>query len=261
MGGLRGGAILLAISGILTGCGSDGSTGPSPLDVTGVYYGIASYTAATCEPAVPDEIEVTAYQQVRLFEATTTGSDVSFADLTDTLHYVGTFDGTTGGVGARFQSMLVGAGPVYAVDTIETGVSGNPLHIGGTGDRTVTIDWANPSKPDVTCHRQITWDLTRRSTPIPDLAVHDCSEEAVLRPQGSLSSTMVLPRNGLGEAVDIYRLDNEGVRVQVDHLDPGGASTLTGIDIASEPLVVTHGDGTCIGIYLSSEGPSYIRLE
>jgi hypothetical protein len=260
MRGRRAGAIVMAISGLLTGCGNDGSTAPSPVDLAGVYYGTVSNAEATCEPELPPGIDGRAYDQVRLFEATVAGSTVSFADLTDTLHYVGTFDGSTGVVSARFGSLLNGAAAENAVDTIHADVSGNPLHLTGTGDRTVTIDWANPSQPDDICHRQITWDLPRRSTPIPDLARHDCSEEAVLRPEGSLSSTIILVRNGLAEAVDIYRLDNQGIRVQIDHVEPGGSLALAGIGLASEPLLVTHTDGTCLGIYLSAEGPSYLRL-
>jgi hypothetical protein len=231
------------------------------VDLAGVYYGTTSYAEASCEPEVPPGIEVTAYEQLRLFEATATGSEVSFADLTDTLHYVGSFEGSAGGVGARFRDLLNGAEPVAVVDTINSDVTGSPLHLTGTGDRTSTIHWANPRQPDTICHRQISWDLTRRSTPVPDLAAHDCSEEAVLRPEGSLGSTMILPRNELPEAVDIYRLDTQGARVQLDHLEPGGSSTFTGTGLPSEPLVVTHTDGTCIGIYLPIEGPSYIRLD
>ena len=261
MRGFSTGMVLLAISGGLTGCGSDGGTGPSAVELAGVYYGITSYAEATCEPALPSGIEGTPYQQVRLFEATVSGSDVSFADLTDTLHYVGTFDGSTGSVSASFHTSLNGAGAEIAYDTVNADVAGTPLHLTGTGNRTVTIDWANPSMADAICHRQITWDLTRRSTPVPDLVAHDCSEEAVLRPEGMLTSTMILPRNGSAEAVDIYRLDTQGARVQLVHLEPGDSSAFTGIELPSEPLVVTHTDGACIGIYLPIEGPSYIRLD
>jgi hypothetical protein len=254
-------AVVLVAVVTLAACGSEGGSGPNAVDLAGTWYGTSTYSVAACDGPLPPGVETTPYGTPRLLEMTKTGTDVSAADLTDTFHYVGSFDGGSGGLAAQFPASLDGADHVDVTDTVTATVSGAPLHLTASGSRRSAIQWSDPQQADRVCTRTVTWDLTRRSTPVPELAAVDCAQEAVLRPSGQLASALVRVDNGSSEAVAVYRLDQAGARVLLDSLDPSSGVWLSGLDLPVEPLVVASADGTCRGIYLPVEGPAFINLK
>jgi hypothetical protein len=135
------------------------------------------------------------------------------------------------------------------------------LHLTASGTRRSAIQGSDPQRVDRLCTRTITWDLTRRSAPVPQLAAVDCAQESVLRPSGQLASALVRVDNASPEAVEVFRLDQAGARVLLDSLAPSSGVWLSGLHLPVEPLVVTSADGTCRGIYLPVEGPAFINLE
>ncbi len=251
--------VLVTSAAVLAGCGDDGGNGPSAVDVSGVYYGTTSSSAATCDGDLPPEVDLSGFTFPFLLDVSQTGERVSAANLSDTLHFVGTFDGADGGLAGRSSEAPAGTERIALLDTVTAQVSGSPLRLTATGQHFDSI--LTESAELIVCTRTLTWDLTRRAQQVPDLAPVDCSQEAVLRPDGFLTSTLLLFRNDLPAAVDIYKLDAAGQRVGVDHLEPGGAASLGALSNAVEPLVVTTVAGECLGIYLPTEGPSYVTID
>jgi hypothetical protein len=245
---------------ILTACG-DGGTGPGQVDLSGLYYGTASYGDATCDGEPPPGSSLTGFAIPLLLDLSQTGTAVRAADLADTLHYVGTFEDADGGLASRLRLVPEGADFVVVADTITTHVEGDPSVLTGTGQRVDSVHRETAGQPELHCTRPITWDLTRRSQPVPELEPVACSREAELRPSGSLSSTLLLFRNQRSEPVDIYKLDPAGARVPLDHLEPGEVRGIGALNNAVEPVVVTRTDGGCLGIYLPAEGPTYVHLK
>jgi hypothetical protein len=93
-------AFALGAAVTLAACGTEGRSGPDPVDLAGTWYGTSSYSAATCDGPLPPGLETVPYGTPRILEVVQTGTEVSAADLTDTLHYVGSFDGASGGLAA-----------------------------------------------------------------------------------------------------------------------------------------------------------------
>jgi hypothetical protein len=253
--------VLVTSTAVLAACGGDGGNGPGDVEVAGIYYGITTSGPAICDGELPPEVDLSGFAFPLLLDVSQTGGSVSAANLSDTLHYVGTFDGAGGGLAARFTEMPEGTNGISLLDTVTAGVSGSPLRLTATGRHIDSIHTQSGDPPLIVCTRMLAWDLTRRAQPVANLVPVDCSQEAVLRPDGSLASTLMLFRNESPDAVDIYKLDADGQRVAIGHLDPGGTTSLGAISNAVEPLVVTTGAGQCIAIYLPTEGPSYVTIQ
>ena len=260
MSGTQVGALLLAAAVTLAACG-DGGSGPDPVNLSGTWFGTTSYATASCDGPLPPGIGMNGYASPVLFEMTQSGTEVSADDPAGEIHYAGSFDNGSGGMSARFETSIDGADAVNVTDTVTTSVSGTPLHLTASGQRRSAINWNDPQQPDRVCTRVVTWDLTRRTEPIPVLAAVGCEQEAVLRPSGHLAAVLIRVFNRLSAVVNLYRLDEAGARVPLLSLEPSSGVWLNGLDLPAQPIVVTSSNETCRAIYVPVEGPAFVDVQ